>query len=550
MQQTVESKEVELRGISLSGGLSVGVAHRVTGIDLDALVSFRHETGDDKNEIKRFENALRESRNQIERLRRPETPKANEIFTAQLAMLEDKDVTEGIFSRITQTGLNAECLIAERLVEIRNAFESMENDLLRARALDIQDVYHRILANLLGIDHVRSNRLRETPHGTVLVSQRLLPSDLVHLDTSDIAGIITETGSAVSHAAILARSLRIPCVSGVRGATTVVRNGDKVLVDGTRGVVVRHPGEGTIEHHRQLHARPKGHDLQHRQDTSIDGTPIQLLANASSPEDIEEALVLGANGIGLFRTEFYYLRNATQPSQEQETGYYRRLFDLCNRTRLCLRLLDFGGDKTPVFAMPGSISRGPFGNRGIRYLLNNRNLFLRQLSCIAGARGDASFDLLVPFVTVEPELADAVNQIETAMASHGINRHQYRIGMMLEVPSAFLALDRLLPLVDFVSVGTNDLIQYCFACDREDEYTSALMEEATAAMIHLIGQAVHKVNASEKELRVCGELATDANAIPLLVHAGVRSFSVSTISLERVRERIAGVELHRETHSC
>ena len=545
MLDSGQSREVELQGISLSGGLAMGCAQRISVIDLDALVSFRHDAVDRAGEKTRFLNALSASREQITALCRNDSAEIVEIFAAQLVMLEDRSVTDSIVSRLAATGLNAECIIAERLVEIRNGFEMLDSEMLRARALDIQDVYHRILGNLLGIDHVRSNPLKQAQPGTVLVSQRLLPSDIVYLNTANIAAIVTETGSSISHAAILARSLEIPFVAGVRGAATVIRSGLTVLVDGSAGIVILHPREQTVQRLRRRCVGSYAASGTHPSTChTLDGTVIRLLANASSPDTVETALAQGAGGIGLFRTEFYYLRTATQPSLEQEIDYYREVFRRTGEQRLCVRLFDFGGDKVPVFPMPGSISHSSFGNRGIRYLLDNPAVLTRQLGCLAAACGDTPFDLLVPFVSVEPELAAAVEQIQSALGCRGIERSRYRIGMMLEVPSAFFALERLLPQVDFLSVGTNDLIQYGFACDREDQTRSCLMAEAARVAVGIIRHVVAQANAVGKELAVCGELAGDVAVVPELLRAGVRSLSVSSAALGRVRAAVEQTRLH------
>lgn len=543
MDSTSRRREIRLRGIGLSEGFAIGRARRVTTIDLDTLVSFRHEVPDADEEVERLHGAIARSREQIKRLGEHESPEIRDIFAAQIVMIDDASVVDEIAEKVREMKLNSECILAQRLVEIRDGFELQDNDVLRAKAFDIQDVFHRVLANLLDIDHVRSNPLKEAPPGTILVSERLLPSDVLHMNTANVAAIVTEAGSAVSHAAILARGLAIPYVAGIEGVSSLIRTEQVVLVEGSEGTVVVSPTAETIERFRGHQPKAGLRSREYRECRTLDGSRVHLLANASSPDDVRAALRRGAEGIGLYRTEFFYLQNTERPSEEQETDYYRTLFGLCAGKPRCLRLFDFGGDKVPVFGMPGAISRTPFGERGIRYLLHNKEVLKRQLTCIASASAGSPFDVLIPFVTAERELAEAVECLRSAFAHASIDKGVYRIGMMLEVPSAFFALSRLLPHVDFVSVGTNDLVQYTFAFDREEQSRPALAEEMRSTIIELIGEAVRMTRAQGKELTICGQLGAEPAAISSLLQAGVRSLSVRAGALDGIRSIVETTSL-------
>ncbi len=535
--------ELQFQGVVLSSGWGLGKARRISAIDLDRLSSFRHTVSEVSAEVARFRDALNRSREQIAIPAESENRHTAEIFQAQLLMVDDDSTGGKIIDRIRETGLNAEYIITETLFELREGFESIENETMRAKALDIQDVYHRVLGNLLEIDHVRSNPLRSIPPETVLISQRLLPSDIVHMDVNNLSAIVTETGSRVSHTAILARTLHIPYVAGIPGIASVIRTNDLVLVNANEGIVTVHPQSETVDGYNKRTRTPEGTTRSWSECRTKNGTRVRLYANVSTPEDIEFALSRGAEGVGLFRTEFQYIRREKFPSKDEETRVYRDAFSHCHGKPLCFRLFDFGGDKIPVFSMPGAICRSSFGNRGIRYLLENEPLLNRQIECIAEAAGEQRFEILIPFVTTESELQRTVRIVEKKLDSLEFRRTSYRLGMMLEVPSAYFFIDKLLPYVEFVSLGSNDFVQYAFAVAREAPEQPDRQDEINETVYMLTKEIIRKTNAANKGFTICGEIASRPTCIPSLLEADVRSFSVGIHALEEVRKAIESTVL-------
>lgn len=550
-------EEFHIAGLTLVPGLSLGIARRVSVLNLDVLAAFRQEIEDVETEIARFRAALARSREQIEGLCGDEQTDIKEVVGAQLVMLDDETLAPAIVKRITDTRLNSECIVAEAAAEWRARFESLQDPALRARAMDIQDVYHRILRDLLDIEHVRCNPLAELPDRTVLVSDYLLPSDILHLDAKRLVGFVTERGSAVSHTAILAQSLRIPFVSEATEATALIRTDDRVLLDADAGCVVVHPSPDTIarSHRKRVKTPRKAPPLALPDCITRDGIRIRLLANATCPEDVKLAVSTGADGIGLFRTEFFYLRHASIPDTAAEVRFYRSVFTAARNLRVTFRLFDFGGDKIPAFIPDAEVSSTALGCRGIRYLLKNPELLRRQVRCLAKAAGGRAFDILLPFVTTRFEVERARALILEELGDNSREAEACRIGTMLEVPSAFVAMESVMREADFISVGTNDLAQLLFACDREDHVDAVLASEMQDVMFAILESAVDRAAAMNRPLCVCGEMAADHKAVPLLLKAGVRALSVAPAVLPNVHSEISRTssaidEQPRPTHAA
>lgn len=534
---STSQKEIRVKGLALSPGVAMGTAQRVRGLDLNILAEFAHNVDDVETEVVRFRQAVALSRDQITKLCDGAQSQLAAIVTAQAVILEDEEVTATIVDRIVASRFSSERVVAEQAMEWAARFDALKDKAMRSRAMDIQDAYHRVLRNLLEIEHVRQNPLSEVPPNTILVSERLLPSDILHLHLPHVDGIVTEFGSAVSHAAIAAQSLHIPFVSEVAGATTLIRTGDRVLMDADAGWLIVNPTEDSVNR-----SRAASHRVSHVEDpanrapcATRDGIQIALLANASSAEDVATAVAEGTGGIGLLRTEFFCIGQPDMPSAEDEVAFYQNVFEAAGHLRVTFRLFDFGGDKVPAFFLPGDLSRTILGNRGIRYLLTNEGLLRRQVACLCAAARGRPFDILIPFVTAERELAQARVIIDETIAAHAAGADQCHVGIMLEVPSAYFLLGRMLDHVDFVSVGTNDLGQLMFAWQREESADPLLMPEINGLMVRIIKDAAEQVDKAGKRLTVCGELATDPAVLPAMIRAGVRSLSVNVAALSRVR---------------
>ena len=537
---STSQKEMRIKVLALSPGVAMGTAQRVCGLDLNILAEFAHNVDDVEAEVVRFRQAVALSHDQITKLCDSAESQLAAIVGAQAMILEDEEVMVTIIERIVASRFSSERVVAEQAIEWAARFDALKDKAMRSRAMDIQDAYHRVLRNLLEIEHVRQNPLSEVPANTILVSERLLPSDILHLHLQHVDGIITEYGSAVSHAAIAAQSLHIPFVSEVAGATTLIRTGDRVLMDADAGWLIVNPTEDSVNRSRAVSYRPPPAErpVDRTPCATRDGIQIAVLANVSSAEEVAMSVAEGADGMGLLRTEFFCIGQPDMPSAEDEVAFYQSVFEAAGHLRVTFRLFDFGGDKVPEFLLPGDVDRTIVGNRGIRYLLANEGLLRRQVACLCAAASGRPFDILIPFVTAERELAQARLIIDKTIAAHAVGADQCHVGMMLEVPSAYFLLGRMLDHVDFVSVGTNDLGQLLFAWQREESADPLLLPEINGLMVRIIREAAEQVDKAGKRLTVCGGLATDPTMLPAMIRAGVRSLSVPVAALSRVRSAV------------
>jgi phosphotransferase system enzyme I (PtsI) len=375
----------------------------------------------------------------------------------------------------------------------------------------------------------------------VLVAASLLPSDMTLLDLKHIAGIVLEQGSAASHVAIMVRAMRIPAVFRIAGVNSLVRNNSLVIVDGSEGRVILNPSKETVDLYEKKSARRKKAPSRKgviKKCRTTDGTPVTLLANAASEQEVENAFNTGAEGIGLFRTEFYYMSRRRLPTIEEETGFYRQVLSMCRKRPLTLRLLDLGADKTlPYLRMPPE-QNPQLGVRGIRYLLGNSEIFYNHLVSLVRASAVAPLQLLVPFVSRVEEIVAVRDRIDSIAREEGVARERISLGMMIEVPAVIFSLPSFLGLIDFISIGTNDLIQYTFAADRDHGLLEEYRRNALFVVSRMVKYIVVNALAARKGVTVCGEMAGNPRYAELLVGLGVHSLSMQPDSIAEVRSAL------------
>ncbi|HMD67939.1 MAG TPA: phosphoenolpyruvate--protein phosphotransferase [Chitinivibrionales bacterium] len=544
--------DLELTGTAVSPGIGIGTAYHFTQIDLTTLQERRLPVDNVDAELERIESAHKKSVEQLRVLQaasRDDFADVSDIFQVQIQILSDAGFLSGIRSDVSENKANAEYVIANSIRGLEKKFMAMQTDVFKSKLLDVQDVYHRLLRNILDIEHVRVTPLRNMPAGVVIVAEQLLPSDVALLDLGKIVGIIIETGSTVSHVSIIAKSLGIPALINVPGALSLVRSGTPLIVDGHEGRAIVSPSPATEARYRKkllavpqpLVCRPS----KTRKCLTKDGIAVRLEANAGSLLEAKEALKAGAEGIGLLRSELFYLSLKKLPTVDEESFYYESIIALCNNKPVTIRLLDTGADKTLPYLAPQREENPYLGVRGVRFLLENPVLLENHLTSIlrACARG-GNVRILIPFVSLPSEV-DAIDQaLHRIGKREGVARSRYSLGIMVEVPAAVVSLRSFLDKVDFLSIGTNDLVQYAFAASRENSRLEQYRTGSFRVLLALVKQAMGANEHHRRDVSVCGEVASDPARAPYLVGLGIRALSMHTSAISPVCREIEKKSVH------
>jgi len=515
----------------------------------------RHE-----EEITRFEHGLLETRRQISAIRAEVEEKVGEeeasIFDAHQLVLEDRSLIEDTISEVSDTGLNIEYCFQQVANRYMEAFAQIDDEYIKERVTDIRDVSKRLIMNLLGRDQKAAPNSSIGNH--VLVSMDLTPSETALLDVAEVMGIVTELGSRTSHSVIMARSMSIPCVVGAHGLLEAAGFGDIVLVDGYKGRVFLNPSAETLERYGRL-ATEQRH-IQETYDSekldsasTLDKHEIDILLNLEGIEGDEQMRSSGAKGVGLFRTENLFLVSEDFPGEEEQFEIYKTIVRCTGKHPTTIRTLDLGGDKNPHRSLTGYAEANPFmGFRGIRFCLENPELFKDQLRAILRASHFGKVKVLYPMISGLGELKRANNLLEEAKQElrdrgmpfdEGIPK-----GAMIEVPSACVITDLLANHCDFFSIGTNDLMQYLLAVDRINDRIAYLYEANQPAIIRSLNFVFQQGKMRGVPVSVCGELAGDPLYAPLLLGLGASDLSVSMGSIAQIKYLIRRISLHDAKH--
>ena len=467
------------------------------------------------------------------------------IFGAHLEMLEDESIHDEIEDAI-HGGASAQWAVYSVFQTYIELMQSQESNVLRERAADLMDVRNRLLRILRG---GKESSLAALTMPMVIAARDILPSDVARLDSSLVLAFLTETGGATSHAAILARSLGIPAVLGIPRLMETLRDGQSVIVDGTGGTVLTDPDEATLLHYRQLQQSALAEEAQDREALPLlaetqDGVSIPLSLNIGSADLPESERY--ADGVGLFRSEFLYMERASIPSEEVQFAAYANALRVMGTRPVILRTLDIGGDKTlPYLPLPKE--ENPFlGNRAIRLCLDHEEMFRTQLRAAYRAASAGNLLIMFPMIGSVEDFRRARSialSVRDALVQEGHAIPQVPLGIMIEIPAAALCAEQLAREADFASIGTNDLCQYTFAADRMNPFAVQYAHPLSPAMLKLVRMRAEAFSITGKPLSVCGELAGEARAIPILLGAGVRKLSMSASSLARAKRIIRACTL-------
>jgi len=545
----IYTRSIEVTGVPVSSGVAFGRAYILKHIDLEAVSQKKFPVEDITHEQKRLFTALEKTRRQLseiqEKLQQKEGGCISQIFNAHMYILEDKRFIQKIEERFKNEGVNIEYVVADEIKKLEKEFMNIEDEVTRSRFIDVQDVYHRLLMNLLEIQHVRENPLKRLDRPVLIFAEQVIPSDITIMETKKIMGLGIEKGTKTSHVVIISKSLGIPTVINLPGITSMVRSNDLAVIDGDRGKVVVRPSETRI---RIIRAKMK-HELKKRKKTKIypagpcitaDGEEVKMYANVGTAEEARKAVLYGAQGLGLIRTEIFYLSQKKMPSLHKEITYYSRFFEIFKNKPLTFRLLDIGADKKPQYIDFQEEKNPQLGKRGIRYLLDNPDLLKRQISCILKAAKQRKVRILIPFVALAEDLKSAIEIIDEICAQTGYPRRNLSVGTMIEIPSAALDIKVFAKLSDFISIGTNDLTQYVFAAEREDPRLEKYNQPKHPVILRLIEENVRMASREYgKETEVCGEIASHPLTAGILVGIGVNVLSMNAAAVPVVKDAIS-----------
>jgi phosphotransferase system enzyme I (PtsI) len=542
----------EIRGIPASPGIAKAPAF-VFVEEEQAIPSYPIERCDVSAEWERFLAAVRRAEEEITILRdRAASEMGKEhslIFDSHLLMLNDPDYHEQISGRLSTSLRNIEHIIMQLESEIVEQLKTSDDQYLRERSIDIRDISKRVLSHLLK----RKRRgVADIDTEVILVAHDLLPSDAIQMDKRRIKGIAMDVGGKTSHSAILARAFGIPAVLGLSDATKNVADGEIVMVDGTNGVLVLDPDDASIRRYEGTLASRQEREAALLAEAglppvTLDGHAVTLKANIEIPEEAETALRYGAEGIGLYRSEFLFLGIGGKSSEEAQYKAYRRVAEAMGGRPVTIRSFDLGGDK--MLDEQSSINeKNPLlGWRAVRYCLSRRSLFLAQLRAILRASAHGKVRIMFPMISGVEELDLAREVLSEAMAELRSKGQAFdesvEVGCMIEIPSAAMTADILARRCDFFSIGTNDLIQYAIAVDRGNEKTAYLYQPFHPGVLRLIDMTIKAAHEAGIKVAMCGELAGDPMAAPILLGMGLDEFSMSAVSIPEVKRRIRGLRL-------
>ncbi|WP_026566281.1 phosphoenolpyruvate--protein phosphotransferase [Bacillus sp. UNC41MFS5] len=538
-----------LQGIAASNGIAIAKAYRLVEPDL----SFESRTIDDAAaEVDRFRMAIEKSKTELEAIRdRAKVELGADkaaIFEAHLLVLSDPELNSPIEDKIQSEKVNAESALKETADMFIMMFEQMDNEYMKERAADIRDVTKRVLAHLLGVQLVNPSMIAEE---VIIVAEDLTPSDTAQLNRQFVLGFTTNIGGRTSHSAIMARSMEIPAVVGTKAATEEINNGDLVIVDGLKGEVHINPTPELVEQYRKIHneyevQKAEWAKLVNEPTVTNDDHHVELVANIGTPKDLKGVIENGGEGVGLYRTEFLYMGRDQLPTEEEQFESYKAVLEGLNGKPVVVRTLDIGGDKElPYLDLPKEMN--PFlGFRAIRLCLEEQGIFRTQLRALLRASNYGNLKIMFPMIATLDEFRAAKTILEEEkqklLAEGQKVAEGIELGIMVEIPSTAILADQFAKEVDFFSIGTNDLIQYTMAADRMNQRVSYLYQPYSPSILRLVKMVIDASHAQGKWTGMCGEMAGDETAIPVLIGLGLDEFSMSATSILKARSQIRNLK--------
>ncbi|MBY6035276.1 phosphoenolpyruvate--protein phosphotransferase [Fictibacillus nanhaiensis] len=546
----------KISGIAASAGIAIAKAFVLQNPELTI---DKKSIKDTSKEIERFQAALDTSKEELSVIK----DKANEelgedkaaIFAAHLLVLSDPELVDAVKQKIENEQVNAESAMNDVSSTFINMFEQMDNEYMKERAADIRDVSKRVLAHLLDVQFTTPASISEE---VVILAEDLTPSDTAQLNRQFVKGFATDIGGRTSHSAIMSRSMEIPAVVGTKIITEKIENGVMVIIDGLDGHVIIDPSQDEIATYQEKKAqyekqKEEWAKLVNEKTFSSDDVQVELAANIGTPADVKGVLANGAEGVGLYRTEFLYMGRDQLPTEEEQFSAYKEVLEKMEGKPVVIRTLDIGGDKElPYLNLPKELN--PFlGFRAIRLCLEEQEIFRTQLRALLRASKHGNLKIMFPMIATLEEFRSAKNILmdeKDKLINSGTEvSDNIEVGIMVEIPSTAVMADTFAKEVDFFSIGTNDLIQYTMAADRMNEQVSYLYQPYNPAILRLVKMVIDAAHKEGKWAGMCGEMAGDPIAIPILLGLGLDEFSMSATSVLPARSQIRGLSKEKiSTH--
>ncbi|HDD2624439.1 TPA: phosphoenolpyruvate--protein phosphotransferase [Staphylococcus aureus] len=544
-----------IKGIAASDGVAIAKAYLL--VEPDLTFDKNEKVTDVEGEVAKFNSAIEASKVELTKIRNNAevqlgTDKAA-IFDAHLLVLDDPELIQPIQDKIKNENANAATALTDVTTQFVTIFESMDNEYMKERAADIRDVSKRVLSHILGVELPNPSMIDES---VVIVGNDLTPSDTAQLNKEFVQGFATNIGGRTSHSAIMSRSLEIPAIVGTKSITQEVKQGDMIIVDGLNGDVIVNPTEDELiayqdKRERYFADKKELQKLRDADTVTVDGVHAELAANIGTPNDLPGVIENGAQGIGLYRTEFLYMGRDQMPTEEEQFEAYKEVLEAMNGKRVVVRTLDIGGDKELSYLnLPEEMN--PFlGYRAIRLCLAQQDIFRPQLRALLRASVYGKLNIMFPMVATINEFREAkailLEEKENLKnEGHDIS-DDIELGIMVEIPATAALADVFAKEVDFFSIGTNDLIQYTLAADRMSERVSYLYQPYNPSILRLVKQVIEASHKEGKWTGMCGEMAGDETAIPLLLGLGLDEFSMSATSILKARRQINGLSKNEMT---
>ena len=546
-----ETQEIIIKGINASPGICIGKAYIVDRQGVEVVPKYRIQHKELSNEVKRFKAAVKNAKDELRKIveKSPEELQHAHILETHMALLKDKMLYGRTIETVKQESVNAEWALKKVVSNLIEVFQTMTDPYLKERSADVVQVADSIMHNLVGAKKVNIAAIDKR---VILVAQDLTPAETCQINLERVMGFITARGGKASHTGIIARSLEIPAVVGLKKATSSIRSDDLIIVDGNSGTVIIRPAEDTLvryeerkidyEEYKAVITRESKAPAQ-----STDGVRLAVMGNIELPEEVFALLNYGGDGIGLYRTEFQYFNRADFPDEDELFNNYKNVIEVMQPKPVTIRTLDINGDKALTNQFSAEETNPALGLRAIRYCLKNPQVFKDQLRAILRAAAFGNTRILFPMISTYFEICEANRMLDEAAESLEKDGLPYNrdieIGAMIEVPSAVIMADVIAENVDFFSIGTNDLIQYALAIDRGNEQVSHLFQPLDPAIIRMLKHVADVAREKDIKIFMCGEMAGTPHHIPLLLGIGMDELSMNPQTIPDIKRVIRSLNV-------